>query len=480
MQAFAGQQYVWNGLDQLMSASNGTGSEQWSYDALGRASSQLTVSGQHLRMLWDGDMQLGVAVDGQPQSLTLYAGFSGQEVVAQATPGGLSQVFYHGPDASVFATADANGAPVAAYSYTAYGVPHAWNTTGAPAPAPTNGAYLFQGASYDANLGLYSMGARFYWPAMGRFLSPDPIGVTGGTNLFAFVDDQPLTRSDPLGLSGRPSPGAAFHPSLWNRAIWSLQMSQDATDFFTAYSRSLAAPLELFGNIHAWVNGQGKWGTFSRQLNGVGSEALHRDSDAYLAGNLWGGIVSSSIAAAGIVQGLVRGAARAIAASVTNLVSVADSEASALANSAGRVTSPPPIPPALTAAATGAGSAAEGAFLPARLARIVPAEFAPSATLAAPGETEAFVTSASDIAGINTGAGLAQRLTLLDSSGNLIPGARAIIEFSTPAEGLASPVFRTNPGFIGGGQTAGGASEYLLPNLPINQLWNVTIRIVPP
>jgi hypothetical protein len=132
--------------------------------------------------------------------------------------------------------------------------------------------------------------------------------------------------------------------------------------------------------------------------------------------------------------------------------------------------------PAEAAAVEGA----EGALLPERLARVVPAEFAESATLAGPGATDAMVTSASDIAGINTGAGLAQRLTLLDSSGNLIPGARAIIEFDTPAEGLASPVFRSNPGFMGGGQTAGGASEYVLPNLPLNQLQNVTIRIVPP
>ena len=66
------------------------------------------------------------------------------------------------------------------------------------------------------------------------------------------------------------------------------------------------------------------------------------------------------------------------------------------------------------------------------------------------------------------------------NNGNLILGARAIVEFDTPAEGLASPVFRTNPGFVGGGLTAGGAIEFVLPNLLISQLQNVAIRIVPP
>jgi hypothetical protein len=131
-------------------------------------------------------------------------------------------------------------------------------------------------------------------------------------------------------------------------------------------------------------------------------------------------------------------------------------------------------------AAVEAMAVEESALIPARLARVVPADFVDSATLAAPGATDAFVTSAADIAGINSGFGLAERLTLLDNSGNLIPGARAVIEFDTPAEGLASPVFRSNPGFISGGKSAGGASEYVLPNLPINQLQNVRTRIVRP
>jgi hypothetical protein len=67
----------------------------------------------------------------------------------------------------------------------------------------------------------------------------------------------------------------------------------------------------------------------------------------------------------------------------------------------------------------------------------------------------------------------------VDSSGNLIPGPRAVIEFDTVSEGLASPVLRDAPGFVGGGRTAGGAREFILPNLSIDGLENVSIRIVP-
>jgi hypothetical protein len=126
------------------------------------------------------------------------------------------------------------------------------------------------------------------------------------------------------------------------------------------------------------------------------------------------------------------------------------------------------------------GAAAEAtSTLPLRMARVIPAEFAGGASLGAPGAAEAWVTAADDLAGISTSEGLASRLTLVDSSGNLIPGARAVIEFDTVTEGLASPVLRDAPGFVGGGFTAGGASEFVMPNLPLSQLLNVTVRIVP-
>lgn len=116
--------------------------------------------------------------------------------------------------------------------------------------------------------------------------------------------------------------------------------------------------------------------------------------------------------------------------------------------------------------------------VPQRMARVVPAEFADGASLGAPNAVEAWVTAADDLAGLSTAESVAQRLTLVDDAGELIGGPRAIIEFDAVTEGLASPVFRTTPGFVGGGRTAGGAREFVLPNLEVDSLTNVTIRIV--
>ena len=56
------------------------------------------------------------------------------------------------------------------------------------------------GQPYDQGSGLYYMRARYYDPDLGRFLSEDPIGVSGGLNLYAYAGNDPVNAMDPAGL----------------------------------------------------------------------------------------------------------------------------------------------------------------------------------------------------------------------------------------------------------------------------------------
>jgi RHS repeat-associated protein len=61
----------------------------------------------------------------------------------------------------------------------------------------------FTGQRWEASLGLYDYKARFYDPALGRFLQPDPIvpepGDPRALNRYAYVYNNPLRYTDPSG-----------------------------------------------------------------------------------------------------------------------------------------------------------------------------------------------------------------------------------------------------------------------------------------
>ncbi|WP_422103664.1 RHS repeat-associated core domain-containing protein [Vreelandella sp.] len=58
----------------------------------------------------------------------------------------------------------------------------------------------FQGQWHDEESGLYYNRHRYYDPQQGRYISQDPIGLNGGTNLYGYVTN-PTGMVDPLGLS---------------------------------------------------------------------------------------------------------------------------------------------------------------------------------------------------------------------------------------------------------------------------------------
>lgn len=107
--------------------------------------------------------------------------------------------------------------------------------------------------------------------------------------------------------------------------------------------------------------------------------------------------------------------------------------------------------------------------VPGKVARVIPANIE-SKTLGAPGADDVFVTAAKDIKGLDA-AGIAKRLTIPESNSGF-----KVIEFNTPLNGLSSPIKRTNPGFVGRGQTLGGAREFTIPNQVIPN--NAKIKIV--
>lgn len=76
---------------------------------------------------------------------------------------------------------------------------------------------ILAGQYFDQETGLHYNYHRYYDPATGRYLTPDPIGLAGGVNLFAYSYNNPLNLIDPWGLyPGQmpPSP-PGYNPDTW-------------------------------------------------------------------------------------------------------------------------------------------------------------------------------------------------------------------------------------------------------------------------
>ncbi len=88
------------------------------------------------------------------------------------------------------------------YAYTAYGkatiyTPD-WSST--QTSSLYGNATLYTGRELDASTSLYYYRARYYSADLGSFVGRDPIGYRGGINLYEYVTDSPLTRTDPTGM----------------------------------------------------------------------------------------------------------------------------------------------------------------------------------------------------------------------------------------------------------------------------------------
>lgn len=101
---------------------------------------------------------------------------------------------YTDPQGTPLAEADASGAITATFDYAPYGS----QALGTPPDGPG-----YTGHVNDPDTGLVYMQARYYDPAVGRFLSTDPINPAAGNlynfNRYAYASNNPIVNMDPDG-----------------------------------------------------------------------------------------------------------------------------------------------------------------------------------------------------------------------------------------------------------------------------------------
>ena len=187
--------YTWDARNQLTSIS-GSVTASFHYDPFGRRINK-TVNGQSTGFLYDGADVVQEQSGGAVSANLLHGGL---DSVFTRTDGAGTRTLITDALGSTLGLMDETGAIQTEYSYDPFG-----NTisTGAMSSNPSQ----YTGRESDGT-GLYYYRARFYSPALQRFISEDPLGfASGDTNRYAYVANNPMSFRDPLGLEKEKDDG---------------------------------------------------------------------------------------------------------------------------------------------------------------------------------------------------------------------------------------------------------------------------------
>ncbi len=144
---------------------------RYTYDALGRRISR-EVGETATRYLYDREDIL-FELDGANQPVARYTHGPGIDEPLVMERGGASYFYLFDGQGSVGALADAGGAATQSYTYDSFG------RILAASNATLVNPYAYRGREFDGESGLYHFRARAYDPGIGRFLSQDPLDLSG-------------------------------------------------------------------------------------------------------------------------------------------------------------------------------------------------------------------------------------------------------------------------------------------------------------
>ena len=244
-------------------------------------------AGVRTYFLYDGSQLVGEFDTNGAAQATQTWGAEGLAYRRQITGTPATKFYSWDARGNIAATTDATGAIV----NTPLPTSDAFNSSGGVEPCATFGGQV--GGYRDAETGLVLFGQRYYDGFLGQWISRDPIGESGGVNLYSYVGGNPVNRLDPSGLdwldnASNFSAGAGDILSLGGTVLVRKRMGTDVV--VNTASGAYASGIVAGGVVQYGL------------LRGVGSGALQASA-----------VARGAQAASAIDRGIVAGRTTAIA-----------------------------------------------------------------------------------------------------------------------------------------------------------------------
>jgi RHS repeat-associated protein len=187
--------YSYDACDRLTAVEDDTTRYEYTYDPFNRRMSSIQYVKEEeswkqcskKRFIWHDECEIGSAdEESRIQELRILGEGLGGKVGAAVAFEVNGEVFVpiHDLSGHVRACVNMNGDVVEKLTYTAFGL-ESRNAHITP--------WTFSSKRQDEETGFLYFGRRFYEPSTATWLTQDPLGISAGPNLYAYVKNNPLT-----------------------------------------------------------------------------------------------------------------------------------------------------------------------------------------------------------------------------------------------------------------------------------------------
>jgi len=184
--------YVYDFSNQLIRVLDGANQiAEYTFNGAGQRIKKVTQT--ETRILHYDQMGHIIAETNQSGQMVAEYVYLGDQLLTMIKPGELAYYFHNDHLGTPQVLTDGTGSIAWKAAYTPFG-------EAVISIATVQNPFRFPGQYYDQETGLHYNYFRYYNPQTGRYITPDPIGLEGGINLFAYVAGNPLNFTDPLGL----------------------------------------------------------------------------------------------------------------------------------------------------------------------------------------------------------------------------------------------------------------------------------------